>query len=759
MAKKKPATKNHHDKKGKTTQKALGTPSQGKKETEPASVPASRAPKKTGLSSLPKIRLSHNWLGPLAFFLVCFLLFYPPYFRGLFFDKELLPTHVITALVYGLVWVDKFRRRDLRFIQNPLDCAVLAYAGAYLLSLVGAIHIGDAIKGFLKALNYFMIYWMVTQVVQDYRRYETVLQVLFASALGVAAIGIAAATGYSHYPGAFEDGRIMSTLQYPNTTATYMAVMSLVGIGLWIRERSIIRKLIYAVSTAVMVLVAVVAVSKGGWLVLVAGGLLLLAGMPGLYRLKTAYSLFLAWVAASLGSIKFLPAVTAGQNRLAFEGLLVTVLAVILGQLLWESLVWWYRKKGRVLTAVVALGILLVCAAVAVQGGWHARISREVLPTSLVSRFSQFGDLTSSSYVSRLEFNYTAMRIIKDHPLFGTGAGGWNALYHQYLGFPFWTTEVHDHFLQVWVEAGTVGFIAFLAMWALLAYNLWRLYRSRPPQEEWALSWGVASAALAFGAHAAIDFDLSLAAMAMVLWSLFALVAAGTNLSSRGIRITGKEPGWLPAVAVVTALILLVPAASFARANTWAERGANAANSNRFDQAEEAFHRAINLNPWDGRFNAYLAKVCAVKYKILTENKHPQAGVYLTAAKKHAQDSERLRPYDLQNLKELLQAYSLLGDAKGQLHILEQCLKANPLDSANYLNLADAYLTVGKYYLEQKKPDEARRYLAKVVRVSNQLDRKIAAGKSRYPEAGASFTRPEELDEKLSEARSILKEQ
>lgn len=572
MAKKKPASKKANAEAPKRMSASSGTKT--KKEVRQGS----HTPKMAKRAGFPRLSLPQGWFSALVFFLVCVLLFYPPYFRGLFFDKELLPTHVITALIYGLVWVDKFRRRDLRFIQNPLDYAVLAYAGAYLLSLIDAVHIGDAIKGFLKALNYFMIYWMVTQVVQDYRRYETVLQVLFASALGVAAIGIAAATGYSHYPGAFEDGRIMSTLQYPNTTATYMAVMSLIGVVLWIRERNIIRRLIYAISTAIMVLVAVVAVSKGGWLVLVVGALLLLAGMPGLYRLKTAYSLFLAWAGASLGSIKFLPAVTAGQNRLAFEGLLATVLVVILGQLLWEGLVCCYRKKGRVLTAGVALVILLICAAVAVQGGWHARISREVLPTSLVSRFAQFGDVANSSYVSRLEFNYTAMRIVKDYPLFGTGAGGWNALYHQYQGYPFWTTEVHNHFLQVWVEAGTIGFIAFLVMWAFLAYNLWRLYRSRPPRGEWALNWGVASAALAFGAHAAIDFDLSLAAMAMVLWSLIALVAAGTNLSCPGIRITGKEPGWLLAVAVATALILLIPAASFARANTWAERGAEAAN-------------------------------------------------------------------------------------------------------------------------------------------------------------------------------------
>jgi len=751
MTKKKTSPKKANSEASKKASSASGSKSKIKVRQD------SHTPKTAKKAGMPCLSLPQGWLAAVAFFAVCVLLFYPPYFRGLFFDKELLPTHVITALIYGLVWADKLRRRDLRFIQNPLDYAVLAYAGAYLLSLVGAVHIGDAIKGFLKALNYFMIYWMVREVVSDYRRYETVLKTLFASALGVAAIGIAAATGYSHYPGAFEAGRIMSTLQYPNTTATYMAVMSLIGIVLWIRSGNIVERTVYGISTAVMVLVAVVAVSKGGWLVLIMGSALLLAGMPGIYRIKTGYSLVLAYAAAALGTIKFLPAITAGQSRPAFAGLLLTAVTVVLGQLVWEGLVQCYRTKGCVWTAGIAVGILLAAAGIGAGAGLHQRISAEVLPGSLMSRINQFKDIGSSSYASRIDFKYAALKIVKDHPLIGTGTGGWNALYHQYLDFPYWTTEVHDHFFQVWVEAGTLGFAAFLAMWGLLAYNLWRLYRARPAREEWVLNWGVASAALALGAHAAIDFDLSLAAVAFILWSLFALVAAGANLSCPGMRITRKEPGWLPAVAVALSLVLLVPAASFARANTWAERAAQAFNSNNFDQAEEAFHRAIALNPWDGRFNAYLAKVCAVKYKILTENKHPQAGIYLTKTRRHAGEAERLRPYDLANLKEILHAYSLVGDARGQIHILEQCLKANPLDSGNYLNLADAYLSMGKYYLDKEKdPKQAKRYLAKVSEVSEQLDRKIAQVRARYPQQSGQFTRPPEMDEKVEEAALLI---
>src|SRR5665647_369173 len=244
-----------------------------------------------------------RWLSIFVFIAVVILIFYPPYFRGLFFAREMFLTHIFTGLVFILVWIDKLRRHDYSFLRTSLDWAVLAYAGAYLLSLIGAIHIGEAIYGFLKALNYFMVYWMVSQVVKDYQDYENILKILLASALGVAAIGILAATGYSHYPAAFtiEGGipRILSTLQYPNTTAAYLAVVSLIGVTLWIRERMQIMKLVYGVSIYIMMLVVMAAYSKGAWVILILGSLLLLLGMPGIYRLKSIYIMGVTAVALS----------------------------------------------------------------------------------------------------------------------------------------------------------------------------------------------------------------------------------------------------------------------------------------------------------------------------------------------------------------------------------------------------------------------------------------------------------------------------
>ena len=150
----------------------------------------------------------NKWLSLAVFIALAALIFYPPYVRGLFFKEDIFIYHILTALVFAFIWVEKIRRRDYSFLRTPLDWAVLAYAAAYLLSLIGAVHLGEALYGFLRALNLFMVYWMVTQVVKDYQGYEKILQVLLASGAGVAAIGILAATGYSKYPGAF-DGRMI----------------------------------------------------------------------------------------------------------------------------------------------------------------------------------------------------------------------------------------------------------------------------------------------------------------------------------------------------------------------------------------------------------------------------------------------------------------------------------------------------------------------------------------------------------------------
>ncbi|MDD3899129.1 MAG: O-antigen ligase family protein, partial [Syntrophomonadaceae bacterium] len=523
----------------------------------------------------------NKWLSIAAFIAVGFIIFYPPFFRGLFFPEDMFVYHIFTALAFILVWADKIHRKDYSLIQSPLDLAVLAYAIAYLLSLLGAVHSGEAFYGFLKALNFFMVYWMVTQVVKDYRAYENILRVLLAAGVGVAVIGIMAATGYSNYPSAFDGKQIMSTLQYVNATAAYLAVLSFIGVTLWIREKNLVMKFVYGLSTYIMILVVLGAVSKGAWLIFAAGAVLLLIGMPGIYRLKSIYNLGIAIAAAVITASRFIPAITGETQASGLPLVLIGVLIILAGQGLWEILQYIYQNKGKKIAALVVTGVLAISiiAVLIPLKGAVSPTSTSLTPENITTEISQITDLQDTSYITRYDFARWGMAIVKDYPLVGTGAGGWNALYHQYQDYLFWTTEAHNHFIQVWVEAGTIGLLAFLSMWILLLIAVYKIYKARKQKpidandqvkatDQWILTWGTVSTALAFGLHASFDFDLSLAALAILLWVLFALINSTNNIEAVTYKFLPQKPVINIAIASVLALVILVCGSSYTAAHS-----------------------------------------------------------------------------------------------------------------------------------------------------------------------------------------------
>ena len=78
--------------------------------------------------------------------LLAIMLFYPPFFRGLFFENELLPTHMLTAAVFALFAFYKLERRELVFFERPLDYAVFILLGLYVTSSINAWSVRDAIR-------------------------------------------------------------------------------------------------------------------------------------------------------------------------------------------------------------------------------------------------------------------------------------------------------------------------------------------------------------------------------------------------------------------------------------------------------------------------------------------------------------------------------------------------------------------------------------------------------------------------------------
>lgn len=668
-----------------------------------------------------------RWLPLVTFVALGILIFYPPFFRGLFFKEDMFIYHIFTAIVFTLIWIIKIYKKDYTLLRTPLDWAIIAYAGAYLLSLIGAVHPGEAFYGFLKTLNYFMVFWMVTQVVKNYHTYEIILKILLAAGTGVAVIGILAATGYSNYPSAFDGRHIMSTLQYHNTTAAYLGVLSFVGITLWILEKSFYKRIIYSFATFLMVLVTLTAISKGAWLIFIIGGILLLIGMPGIYRLKAIYSLGLTLITAIIINTKFLPIITGEGSTGGLLYILLGFAIMLLGQILWEAIIYLNEK----IKLKVGLASLIIVLIIGLGMTYIFTGSNLEIPEKMAKEFAEIGNLEDMSYITRADFARWGFAIVKDYPVFGTGAGGWNALYNQYQDYLFWTTEVHNHFMQVWVEAGTLGLLAFLSIWGLMLYQLVMIYRQRKEKDDsnnWILIWGTATAALALGAHAAIDFDLSLAAMSLLLWTLFALINSGFIIEGLN-KIHKQIPAINITIAVVLSFTMLITGTSYSMAHNHAKNGAITISSieetDSFEKLQKAinyYERATASDSGNAEYHADLSYTYALSYSSLAKAEHPQAREFYHRALRAMEKAEKLKPYDTKVRNSLLNNSMMLGDIEGMLRHAKGAVEKNPNDINAYETQAKVLWSVIEHYREINENEKAKEHLDELLKIADKIN-------------------------------------
>ena len=136
---------------------------------------------------------------------------------------------------------------------------------------------------------------------------------------------------------------------------------------------------------------------------------------------------------------------------------------------------------------IIASLIMIIIVAASIPLGLFSQ--KIIQNSNLTNQAKEIINIENSSYSSRMSFNNWAWEIIKDYPVNGTGAGGWAALYHQYQDNNAITTEVHNHYLQTWIEAGTIG---ILSLMFVVIISFWCLYRMRSyiEDQEWVLMAG-----------------------------------------------------------------------------------------------------------------------------------------------------------------------------------------------------------------------------------------------------------------------------
>ena len=216
---------------------------------------------------------------------VLIAIFYPPYLRGLFFERELLWAEIIVFVLFTLYWILKSMKKDGVFLKTPLDYAVLAFCAVYFIAMIGAASFRLAFIEWLKYCMFFAVFLMVSDFANTHRKRMTFLWILAVSGTGVALLGIDGAAGeiiagkfnnffkvilgidYDVFFGLFVSNRVFSTMQYPNALAGFLMAIFFVILAIIAGSEKPWQKTIAGCLGFILMETFILTLSRGAYLV------------------------------------------------------------------------------------------------------------------------------------------------------------------------------------------------------------------------------------------------------------------------------------------------------------------------------------------------------------------------------------------------------------------------------------------------------------------------------------------------------------
>ena len=325
----------------------------------------------------------------------------------------------------------------------------------------------------------------------------------------------------------------------------------------------------------------------------------------------------------------------------------------------------------------------------------------------------------------RFELFRDAVKVIKDNPVFGIGGGGWAAVYQGYQDQPYASREVHNHYLQVWIEAGIFGFIAFIGLWVSYALAFYRnCSGGKAGRRVWQYWSAAFIPAAALGAHSIIDWNFSMAAVGIFLFTLF---GAGRSLDKvswfalkKGSDTTGSGKGFMVGIGGLVlgvALFIYVIVLYNGLQTTW--RSQELFERGNIKQALTEMEKAFAMDPY--RAENYH------NYNALTEeqvvrSQNPAEIERLVDLARRAHELEPYNPGYLLRYGDLLLNYA---DIRQGLDTIDRIIELRPHAESSYLQAGWARLRLIEYYAGAGSISQVLQYSAELNVVADRMKEKF----------------------------------
>ncbi|HBN85942.1 MAG TPA: hypothetical protein DDZ89_19115, partial [Clostridiales bacterium] len=531
-----------------------------------------------------------------------------PMFRGLFFPYEMyLSLAIISGLcaLYMILKVVKGEKLQLNYIILFAGVVLLL---AYCLAFTKAVNV----RGNIETLMQYVVYFMVLIVIYDYfhTQIDHIPWIAFApmSIIGFlsAVVGLAGYTKvFSELDVTVNGQRIGSTLQYANTAAIYYLILIALATGFILNHKNIFVKGFFATISNVMFMTLFFTSSRGVFLVIpVIVFIILILAMPNGYRFKS-FIYVLCVTLPTLTAMQGYEANSQINNLLSASKWVILSAGISAISIMLFSLLFRIRMEKK--SSYVTIGVFILGMATALLVKWQivSGFVLSIIPDNIIARIKDI-NFTTNSVVMRFEFYRDAIRLLKEHWLLGLGGGGFASLYQSVQELYYAARLVHNHYLQVFVEAGILGFLSFSIM--VVAACIYLIY-SRVHLKETKHKVYVAACFCAFislAVHSAIDFNLSYASMSYLLFALMGISTAYFSYTGKELELTKEisekqKNYWtkklIPSLMILVCIPCIFLGVRYSKAAKFAAEGTEYKNLIEAEKALELYEMATNLDP------------------------------------------------------------------------------------------------------------------------------------------------------------------
>ncbi len=329
-------------------------------------------------------------------------------------------------------------------------------------------------------------------------------------------------------------------------------------------------------------------------------------------------------------------------------------------------------------------------------------------------------DITTQSRLDTWNASYQAF---KDRPVFGWGYENYHIAFNKYFparifkdqGSQIWFDRAHNVVFDVLVQAGLIGFLAYLVMFAAAFWILFKLWLQKPPDLEprMILILGV----LLAGYFLQNLFVFDTQATYMLSFLLFGNIAFLTNqyLSSSPAKArTGYHPGFvMPTILAV----LMFFAALFvnlrpAFANYYTTQGIKAAKVKQYREVLPTFKKALSYGTYmDEEIRQRLVDYASEAVFSGQLSSQEQSEVY-----QYVMDELRKSIRDFpEDVKNYLYLVSVINRFTGNQQMIDEALSLGQKALALSPTRPQIYFELGQAAFSKKQFEEGLEYFRSAI--------------------------------------------